>query len=144
MEIALRLDVLDEQWLRRKLGGKPDSYEWVVGYLRDHYRIAERAKENRPDTTTYHWVGREVDGAHVWWYFEIEPKDKSRPSWIEVRVLLEREKNYTHQILQLDTKPRRSMTLSAERPRGELDSRDEQTGDGRNLQSKPRQRTADR
>lgn len=149
IEVALRLDVLDEQWLRRQSSGKAGQSDWIVRYLRQKYRIAELPKRGEEDSTRYHWIGREVEGSHVWWYFEIEPIDGTRPEWIDVRVLQNRETNYTHQILLLGQKPHRSMTLSMDRPRkqlwGQLDSRSEPSGEGRNTQpSSEREAATDR
>lgn len=121
LEVALRLDVLDEQWLRKKLGGKEPVSQWAIGYLQQNFRVTERPKGKKPDSTTYRWVGRKEEGSHVWWYFEIEPPDKQRPTWIDQRVLLEREENYTNRILILDQTPRRSLDLNAQRPKANLD-----------------------
>ena len=122
LEVALRLDVLDEQWLRkRNRRGESDGMKWASRYLRQHFRIAALPKEAQRDSTDYHWVGREEEGSHVWWFFEIEPGDQKRPEWIEQRMLLEREENYTHQILILDQVPRRSLTLTIQRTKANLD-----------------------
>lgn len=121
LEVALRLDVLDEQWLRKRSGRVGDVSQWAIGYLKQRFRVAEPPKRGRPDPTTYHWIGRDEEGSHVWWYFEIEPAQRSRPQWIDQRVLFEREEDYTHRILILDRVPRSSLTLSIGRPRADLD-----------------------
>ncbi|MCG8649232.1 MAG: hypothetical protein MI861_05335, partial [Pirellulales bacterium] len=80
LEVALRLDVLDEQWLARKYGPRKDVASWALKYLRGRFRVGDRqaAEVNpdqpadKPDPARYHWVGRDQQGSHVWWYFEIE------------------------------------------------------------------------
>lgn len=121
LEVALRLDALDEQWLRKRADGDAeDVAAWALPYLRDRFRISERPKKNEQDRTAYRWIGRQAEGSHVWWFFEIGPEDKQRPSWIDVRLLLERERNYTNRILILDQAPRRSLTLTIEKPKANL------------------------
>ena len=117
LEVALRFDALDEQWLRKQQPERSKRDDWSVQYLRSKYRIAEAPAAKQPDPTIYHWIGREEEGPHVWWYFEIEPRDHQPPKWLEVRVLFEREKNYTHQFIRLDRKPRYSKTLTVLTPR---------------------------
>ncbi|MGI9427137.1 MAG: DUF6702 family protein [Bythopirellula sp.] len=127
LEVALRIDVLDEQWLRKKLGGQQEVPQWALGYLRQNFRITERPEKNKPDETTYRWIGRKPEGSHVWWYFEIEPPDKKRPTWIEQRVLFDREENYTHRILILEKNRRRSLDLNSQRPKADLDQAKDDT-----------------
>ncbi len=127
LEVALRLDVLDEQWLNKRLGRQEKVSQWAIRYLRQNFRITERPKNNEPDNTTYRWIGRKEEGSHVWWYFEIEPPNKQRPTWIDQRVMLEREENYTNRILILDQTPRRSLDLNAQRPKANLDEAEDDT-----------------
>ena len=127
LEVAMRLDVLDEQWLRKKLGGQERDSQWALRYLRQNFRVTDRSQDKTPDKTTYRWVGRKEEGSHVWWYFEIEPPDKKRPTWIDQRVMLERKENYTNRILILDQTPRRSLDLNAQRPKANLDEAEDDT-----------------
>ncbi|MDA9856756.1 hypothetical protein N9D23_01425 [Rubripirellula sp.] len=133
LEVAMRLDVLDEQWLKRKLQGEQASKDWIIQYLQKKYRTTAPPGEKKADSATYHWIGREEDGSHVWWYFEIEPRDHQKPTWIDVRVLFEREKNYTHQVVQLDKKPRRSLMLTSQLSRLPFEPRNEKPGAGTKL-----------
>jgi hypothetical protein len=127
LEVALRLDALDEQWLQKRVGGDKDGVsKWAIKYLRDRFRVADRPKEHQRDSAQYHWIGRDKEGSHVWWYFEIEPADKKRPNWIDQRILREREDNYIHQILILDQVPRRSLTLTIERPKARFDQAEDE------------------
>ena len=121
LEVAVRLDALDEQWLRGRVGRRGDVSKWAVGYLRQRFRVADRPAKNEPDSTTYHWVGRAEEGAHRWWYFEIETEDRKRPRWVEQRMLLDREERYLHTVLFLHDKRPRSVTLTAKRTRAYLD-----------------------
>jgi len=121
LEVALRLDLLDEQWLRKTVGRQEqDDPKWAIRYLRQKFRIAERPKHEQPDSTTYRWLGRDEEGSHVWWYFEIEPAESKRPTWIEQQILFEREENYTNRILILDQVPHRSLNLTIQRPKANL------------------------
>jgi hypothetical protein len=121
LEVALRLDTLDEQWVREQMKGEEDEFaKWAIPYLRQKFRISELPKRPQDDHTRYRWIGRDEEGSHVWWYFEIQPEQSQRPSWIDVRLLLERERNYTNRILILDQVPRRSLTLTIQRPKAKL------------------------
>jgi hypothetical protein len=121
LEVALRMDVLDEQWLRQRGGRRQDVSKWAIGYLRQRFRVADLPKQERRDPTTYHWIGRDKEGSHVWWYFEIEPANQKRPTWIDQRVLFERDQDYANRILILDQVPRRSLTLTIQGPRADLE-----------------------
>lgn len=134
LEVALRLDALDEQWLRKRhQKGEPNVAKWALPYLQERFRIAPLPKDKQqPDSTTYHWVGRDEEGAHVWWFFEIATADQQPPTVIEQRMLWQREENYTHRILVLDQVPRRSLTLTIQRPKANLQqSADEPNNDSR-------------
>jgi hypothetical protein len=63
-----------------------------------------------------------LDGAHIWWFFEVEPASGERPRAIESRVLAERDDRYTHRVTVLGVKPRRAFALTDERPRAPLDA----------------------
>lgn len=121
LEVALRLDVLDEQWLNRKYShGEPRS-KWALDYLSKCFRVADQPKNDESDSTAYRWIGVDSEGSHVWWYFEIEPLSGESPEWIDVRILQDREDNYTHRILILNHTPPRSLDLSAQRPMARID-----------------------
>ena len=122
LEVAMRLDVLDEQWLRRQSNARDSEYSrWATAYLRRHFRITLPAKKGEPDSARYHWIGRDEEGSHAWWYFEIEPRDGQKPTWIEVRTLLERDESYVNRILVLGRAPRRALTLTIQQPKASLE-----------------------
>jgi hypothetical protein len=122
LEVALRLDLLDEQWLRNRLArAEADQSRWAVDYLRQRFRIADRPAEGEVDRISYHWIGRDEQGPHAWWYFELEPVDGKPPRWIDVRILREREDSYVHRIVILGQVPRRSLTLTIQRPQASLE-----------------------
>lgn len=94
LEVALRLSVEDE---RELLGVRFESLvsdevrlrEAVLDTLCSRMRFGSRnlvetqrlsETQRRELRSRYHWVGRETEGAHVWWYFEFErgelPKDE--------------------------------------------------------------------
>jgi hypothetical protein len=143
LEVALRLDELDEQWLRKRADAVGNDSKWAIKYLRRNFRITEAktgddlkgaaATTDAPTTSdagtanptgsaTYHWIGREEKGPFVWWYFEIEPVDHQRPRWIDVRLLWERNENYVNRILVLGHKPPRAIALTIQRPKAPFDN----------------------
>ena len=124
LEVALRFHSLDEQWLRKQHGRQRSDQRWALDYLRRTVRIAPLPKKLENDSTNYYWVGRQSDGAHVWWYFEIESPDRMRPKWIEQRTLFERQDNYTNRILILNERPKRSLSLTRKQPKGLLTAED--------------------
>jgi len=125
LEVALRIDQLDEQWLKKRYGRRSGEQKWEIEYVSRHVRIAPVPKKGTADTTKYHWIGRQVSGAHVWWYFEIETEEGKPPDWIEHRVLFDRQSNYTNRVLILNENPKRSLSLTARRPRGILKPKSE-------------------
>ncbi|MGI9470588.1 MAG: DUF6702 family protein [Rubripirellula sp.] len=144
LEVALRLDVLDEQWLRQRLSGDKPTQRWALEYLQKKFRIRERPDAGREDVSSYHWVGREQKGAHVWWFFEIEPDDKQPAQWIEQQMLFEREPNYTHRVLILGLPTKRSLNLTARRPKTPLTSRESSPVESNELQDDAKPQPVDR
>ncbi len=142
LEVALRLDVLDEQWLRKRGEHNVEDSKWRLDYLRRKFRVTKSPSKGQPDGCEYHWVGRHEEGSHVWWYFEIALRDKQPPTWVDQRVLFEREENYTHRILILDQVPRRSLTLTIQRPKANLDEAVNETN-ARESNSTPSNRPRD-
>lgn len=148
MEVAMMLDVLDEQWIERHhgAGASGDGVdervdEWRLRYLGRHFRfLADRAETDRRETVKgaavrtdqagidavgraadrYRWVGRKQEGSHVWWFFEVAPRGGERPRSLTSRVLFDRDDRYVHRVVVLGTKPRRIFELTPDRPSGEL------------------------
>lgn len=120
LEIAIRLDSQDEQWLRKRYGKNQKESDWVIWYVRQRVRVSEVPENIDLDESRYYWIGRQEDGAHVWWYFEIDSPGSDPPTWIEQRMLLDREDSYIHRVLILNTDPKRSLTLTKKQPRGSL------------------------
>ncbi len=121
LEVALRLDALDEQWLRKRVPQDRQSEgQWELAYLKSRCRIAAPPEENGVDPTTYRWIGRDEERGHVWWYFEIEPGDKQPPTWIEQRVLFEKEQNQANRVVVLGGVPKRTLVLTMQRPKAFL------------------------
>lgn len=120
LEVALRLDQLDEQWLENRLSRQRPTEAWAIEYLKEKFRIRERDDARQPDTASYHWVGREAKGPHVWWFFEIAPTDQREAEWIEQQMLFEREPNYVHRVLILGSPTKRSLNLHSRRPKANL------------------------
>ncbi len=138
VEVALRLSVLDQQWIQRNhTGAKGDKTDeiktWAIGYLSKTFAV-DPGKSKPVKPPIYHWVGRKEEGAHVWWFFEIEPASKRPPKVLSQRMFFEREQGYVNRVLILApsprqedhprkdaTVPRRSVTLTIQRPTTNLD-----------------------
>lgn len=126
LEVALRLDALDEQWLRKRLARPPQAKGvWETTYLRDRFRIAPPPEQHESDSTTYRWIGRDEEKGHVWWYFEIEPADKQPPTWIQQRLLFEKGENHTNRVLVLGAVPTRTVILTMQKPQAFLKQTDD-------------------
>ncbi|MAI71407.1 MAG: hypothetical protein CMM01_10885 [Rhodopirellula sp.] len=129
MEVALRLDILDDQWLAKKAskadGG--ESKNWRLKYLERTFRITKPGGAGQPTTSSYDWIGKQQKGAHVWWFFEISPTDKIKPQWIQQKMLEEREPNYTHRILILNASGKRSLNLTTRKNKARLDQAKDDT-----------------
>lgn len=147
MEVALRLDVLDEQWIRRH-HAEPDEDEgdaaWRLRYLRDRFRFLDPWAESRGNDLAvvaegssqpvarntdrqrplmrYRWVGREQQAGHVWWFFEVQPESGRRPMGIEQRMLFDRDDRYTHRVLLLGTEPPVTRVVTPDRPQSRLNA----------------------
>jgi len=121
MEVALRLDTLDAQWLSKQALATDQGKSWRMAYLQQKFRLTDRVGAGQPETSSYHWIGREQKGAHVWWYFEIEPLNHRKPQWIQQRVLDGRESHYTHRILILGEPGKRSLNLSSRKSKARFD-----------------------
>lgn len=149
VEVALRMSVLDEEWILRNHGDKQQDVKvWGIHYLTQTFRVGSKAesvagkaaakKDVKPDR--YHWVGRKDEGAHVWWFFEIEPTAKQKPATVSQRMFFSRHDGYANRVLILGdppaaiddalddaapakdaTVPRRSVTLTIQRPTTNLD-----------------------
>lgn len=151
LEVSLRLDPLDEQWLAKRYAD-PDRREvaaWATEYLRDRYRITasagnadgevrglspselpadaevDSASHESLPTARYHWIGRQDGDAYVWWFFEIEPVNHKRPDWIDIRLLFERHPDYANRVLLLGDFPRESVVCTRLRPQAFLTGNDE-------------------
>jgi hypothetical protein len=126
-EVALRMHALDEQWLMRDAKQASVQSKLAIEYLAATFQVANEddfADQDLVDAkqlARYHWVGRHQEGAHVWWYFEIEPLEKKRPQWIRQRMFFERDQGYTNRIVVLDPQPRFAISLTAGRPTAKLE-----------------------
>ena len=125
LEVALRMHSLDEQWLRKQHSQERPHSTWATDYVRKHFRISPLPKKGKQEANKYSWIGRQTDGAHVWWYFEIESPSKLPPNWIQQTTLLEREENYTNRVLLLHENPKRSLSLTKKHPSQSLVREDE-------------------
>ena len=136
VEVAIRLDPLDEQWLAKTSGGTVGQSDWAIKYLAKHFQVdeqkqfvSERMENSKVDKPrhSYRWIGRKSEGAHVWWYFEIEPRNRKRPIWIRQDMLFERDDRYANRVVVLGTSPRRAITLTATKPIERLDRNEDES-----------------
>lgn len=113
VEVAIRLDVLDEQWIVRQMAKENlESDAGRLKYLSRRFRISPLPKPGQDDQAVYRWVGRQAEGSHAWWFFEITPPEKKQPDWLEIKLLFDRHGNYQHRIVFIDEVPKRSVDLN--------------------------------
>ena len=124
MEVALRIDPLDEQWLAQQIERRDlESSNWRLDYLEETFRFGRGKTTDKINAkSVYRWVGREDERTNVWWYFEIAPVDGKRPEWIQQRMLFEREPDHANRVLVLGQKPHRSLTLTLRRSKANLEA----------------------
>ncbi|MCA9136155.1 MAG: hypothetical protein KDB00_05335 [Planctomycetales bacterium] len=131
MEVALRIDVLDEQWIAEKVNAKDGAKsksDWRIKYLRSQlfFDPKESGKKGTPPTgRPIHWIGRKQEGAHVWWFFEVVCDDGKPPTSIQTRLFFDRHRDYQHRIVVLggnvlDNGKRPSFVLTNEKPAATL------------------------
>ncbi|PAY20859.1 hypothetical protein CKO51_03720 [Rhodopirellula sp. SM50] len=133
VEVALRIDVLDEQWMARSIQTDADE-DWQAEYLRSKLFFdpqvdqGERTESGPAESEAVQlsgrpirWVGRKPDGGHVWWFFEVVCKDGRPPTSIQTRLLFDRHRDYQHRIVVLgkpvaDDGKRISILLTEQKP----------------------------
>jgi hypothetical protein len=123
-EVAIRLHGLDEQWIRRQAESRQSVEVTALAYLRKHFRIDDAATSTKPSTDTYHWIGREEEWPHVWWYFEINPRSSMPPTRVRQTMLFEHDRNYRHRVVDLSSTPNRAGTAKYDASIVRLDAPD--------------------
>ena len=120
LEVALRMSVLDAQWIKREHAKpKQEVEDWAVGYLRSTIRVDAKSTREQPaksPKTKFKWIGAKQEGSHVWWFFEIHQANKQRPQTVENRFLMDRDSNYVNRFNVLGVKPARAITFSQSKP----------------------------
>lgn len=131
MEIALRLDVLSEQQLRRDVKRNPGAVEvppksitdrdWIPVYVSRHVAFSSSPTPNteklqermrsKSHLKRYRWVGRQEEGAHVWWYFEIESPDGEPKSMLNT-LMLDMQPDCQNRVLLIGAKPKRTLIFN--------------------------------
>ncbi|WP_372894742.1 DUF6702 family protein [Stieleria sp.] len=137
VEVALRIDVLDEQWMARSIQADADE-DWQGEYLRSKLFFdpqvgqGERAESEaaKPEAVKLsgrpiRWVGRKLDGGHAWWFFEVVCQDGKPPTSFQTRLLFDRQRDYQHRIVVLgkpvaDDGKRVSILLTEQKPSAAL------------------------
>lgn len=139
MEVALRLDVLDEQWIEKqwieRTIDKDVEAGWQEEFLRTRLwfdpqsaRVKESGSSGSGQKWTgrpIKWVGRKEDGAHVWWFFEVVCDDGKPPQTVRSELLFDRQRNYQHRIVVLgkalaEDGKRPAVLLTAEKPQARV------------------------
>ncbi len=128
LEVAIRLHSLDEQWIRRQADREAELSDVALAYVTTHLRVAatreavesevkiKRDQSVMGAANTVHWIGREEDGSHVWWYVEIEPRDAKEPSFLRSTLLFDHERTYVNRVVILSRVPKFAKTLTIGRP----------------------------
>ncbi|WP_182870284.1 DUF6702 family protein [Rhodopirellula sp. JC639] len=137
VEVALRIDVLDEQWMARSIGAERDD-QWRGDYLRSRVFFdpitgkpasgkSASGTFDRPDLggRPIKWLGRKPDGGHAWWFFEVLCEDGVPPTSILSRLLFDRDRNYRHHIVVLgkpagENGKQVSIVLTEQKPKARL------------------------
>ncbi|QEG00900.1 hypothetical protein Mal15_49760 [Stieleria maiorica] len=133
VEVALRIDVLDEQWMARSIGADSDD-QWRGNYLRSRVffdpisdnSVSDNGDMPDPSGRPIKWLGRKPDGGHAWWFFEVVCEDGVPPTSILSRLLFDRDRNYRHHIVVLgrpagDDGKRVSIVLTEQKPSARLE-----------------------
>ncbi|WP_442510724.1 DUF6702 family protein [Novipirellula sp. SH528] len=134
-EIALRLHILDQQWIENQADKTQGIEDVAVRYLNKTFRIrpirdtkAETNKDSKPSKAKIHWVGRSDEGSHVWWYFEVEPvlpksaaASKEPKFEIEQRMFFERHEGFRNRVILSGELSKTAITLTIERPTAPLE-----------------------
>jgi hypothetical protein len=127
VEVALRLDILDEQWIETRFSDDTEE-DWRGEFLASRIGFDERDANRADSKASSHpikWIGRKEEGGHVWWFFEAVCKDGKPPTSIQMRLLFDRDPNYQHRIIVLEKtdtgdRARRSVVLSQKKPKSTL------------------------
>ena len=134
-EIALRLHILDQQWIENQADKTQKIENVALGYLTKTFRIrpirdgkAETNKDSKSSKAKIHWVGRSEEGSHVWWYFEVEPVlangalANEEPKFeIEQRMFFERHEGFHNRVIFIGQLSKTAITLTIERPTAPLE-----------------------
>ncbi|KAA5547235.1 hypothetical protein FYK55_02210 [Roseiconus nitratireducens] len=131
VEIALRLDRLDEQWIEHRYrtagADKETEQDWHVPLLEKQFLldpVSEGDSKKQLSGRPYRWIGRKEDGAHVWWFFETAKQTDEAPKSIQTRLLFDRHSDYTHRIQILNKLPGgaapKAVVLTEQRPKQAL------------------------
>ncbi len=116
LEVAVRLHALDEQWIRRQRDRETDVEDVAMAYVKKHIRLNMDADTDTLTRDEYRWVGREEDGAQVWWYVEITPIDGQEPKSLRQTMLFENEKSYINRVVYLSREPKLAQSLTIAKP----------------------------
>lgn len=134
VEVALRLDAMDEQWIeKRNANPNPDTQpdtdtDWHARFLASRIQfdpVRDKRLKSRVTGRPIKWVGRKEDGGHVYWFFEVVCDDGKPPESVQTRLLFDRDSSYQHRIIVLGPEgpegvKNHSMLLSERKPKAPL------------------------
>ena len=132
VEVALRLDALDEQWIATTIGAEVNG-QWQPKYLRSQLVFdptSDKMGGSKWKGRPLDWVGRKFEGGHVWWFFEVVCEDGRPPTVVQTRLLFDRHQDYQHRLVVLgraksDDGKRPSILLTRQKPTSSLKLVDE-------------------
>ncbi len=129
-EVAVRLDMLDEQWIEKRHADVDDK-TWRTKLLEKRIWFDPQPIKGKRDQfqgRPIRWVGRKEDGGHVWWFFEVESPNKKPPSELRTDLLLRQNRDFKHLVVilgrktnQNGTQKQPAMVLNEKTPQAKLD-----------------------
>lgn len=135
VEVALRLDSLDEQWIEKHSAddsADADSdgdtnADWRSRFLSSQILFdptVNKRLKSRVTGRPIKWMGRKEDGGHVWWFFEVICDDGKPPTAIQIRLLFDQDSSYQHRIIMLGQSDKgtqsHSVVLTERKPKSPL------------------------
>lgn len=129
VEVALRIDVLDERWLKeqakRRSGQANAPAKWELSCLKQHLLFDPKPKtpsKEKPgafESRPLRWVGQKEEGAYVWWFFEVVCEDGIPPRKLRTSLLFKRDRAFQHRFVVLseaEDESKKAFDLSEQKP----------------------------
>ncbi|MEM6471980.1 MAG: hypothetical protein AAF802_20640 [Planctomycetota bacterium] len=139
VEVAWRLDMLDERWLKkqaeRRSGADELNDDWPIGVLRRRIwfdpkprkavgnSVSSSAASGAYESKPLRWVGQKEEGAYVWWFFEVVCEEAVPPQGVLTTMLFDRDHSYQHRFVILNDEleeAKRAFDLTKREPRSAI------------------------